>query len=344
MFKGLAIAAALFVFAGAAQAAGTKTVSDWTGVCSNLGNCAAFGFSEEDADTAAYLRVDRAAGPGAAPSVLIAFDPGDKQPSATWTLELDGRPVAGVGPVRAIGGDGGARARLSGPGALALIEALRNGKTLAILAAGKPVATVSLTGSAAVLLWVDDQRGRVGTVTALARPGSKPASAVPPAPATPLVVAAPAVSQAGLPKLVPKSLIKGDADCDLTGVDTPDDIVARLAPGVVLWGPECQMLAYNEVSVFFLGDEQAGHLKPITFPEAPGAEQASDDELINASFDPKTRTLSMFAKGRGIGDCGETASWVWDGKSFQLLSEFDMPECRGASPDDWTALYEARTK
>jgi hypothetical protein len=206
------------------------------------------------------------------------------------------------------------------------------------------VATVSLAGSAAVLLWVDDQQGRVGTVTALARPGSKPASSVPPPPAEPEVVAAPAVGQTGLPKFAPKSLIKADADCDLTGVDTPDDIVARLAPGLVLWGPECQMAAYNEVSLFFLGDEHAGHLRRISFAEAAGAGQASDDELMNASFDAKTRTLSMLAKGRGPGDCGETASWVWDGKTFRLVSEFDMPECRGVSPDDWSPLYEARTK
>jgi hypothetical protein len=338
----LATALALVVFAGAAQAAGTKTVSDWTGVCSNLGNCGAFGFSPEDADTDAYLRVGRAAGPAAAPTVLIALDPGDAQPSATWALELDGRPIAGVGPLRATGGDGGARARLSGPAALALIEALRNGKMLAILSNGKPVATVSLAGSAAVLLWVDDQQGRVGTVTALARPGPKPASSVPPAPPTPLIVAAPAVSQAGLPKVAPKSLTKGVVGCD--AIDSPDDIVARLAPGVVLWGPECEAGPYNEVSIFFLGDEHGGHPKQITFAEAPGGDQASDDEPMNASFDPKTRTLSAFAKARGIGDCGETTSWVWDGKSFRLLSEFDMPACRGASPDDWPALYEARAR
>jgi len=343
--RGLLIAAAaLCLMAGGARAAGTKTVNDWTGVCSNVGNCAAFGFAAEDADTDAYLRVDRAAGPAAAPSVLIAFDPADTQPNATWTLELDGRPIAGVGPARAVGSEGGARAQLSGPTALALIEALRNGKTLAIVADDKTIATVSLAGSAAILLWVDDQQGRVGTVTALAKPGSKPASAVPPPAPRPLIAPAPAVSQAGLPKFAPKSLIKGVSDCDLTGVDTPDDIVARLAPGLVLWGPECQMGAYNEVSIFFLGDEHAGHLKRLSFSEAAGADQASDDELVNASFDPKTRTISMFAKGRGPGDCGEAASWVWDGKSFRLLSESAMSECRGVSPDDWTALYEARTK
>jgi len=341
MLRTFAAAAALLVLASGAQAAGTKSVADWTGVCSNIGHCAAFGFAAEAADTDAYLRVDRAAGPTAAPGVLIALDPADTQPNATWTLTLDGRPVAGVGPVKAVGSDSGARARLTGPPAMALIEALRNGKSLAILAGGKPVATVSLTGSAAVLLWVDDQQGRVGTLTALARPGPKPASAVPPAPPTPLITPAPAVSQAGLPKAAPKSLTKGEIGCD--PIDTPEDIVARLAPGVVLWGPECETGPYNEVSLVFLGDEHAGHLKRVSFVDTRGPGQASD-ELMNASYDPKTRTLSMFAKARGLGDCGETAAWVWDGKSFRLLWERDMPACRGASPDDWRALYEARAR
>jgi len=339
----LAAAAALVLIAGAAHAAGTKTVTDWMGVCSNVGNCAAFGFSAQDADTDAYLRIDRAAGPAAAPKVLVAFDPADTQPSATWTLTLDGRPIAGVGPMPAVGGDSGARAKIAGPPALALIEALRNGKTLAILSGGKPLATVSLAGSAAILLWVDDQQGRVGTVTALAKPGPKPASTVPPPSPLPLVVAAPAVSQAGLPKFAPKSLTKGVSDCDLTGIDTPADIVARLAPGLVLWGPECEMAPDNEVSLFFLGDEHAGHLKGVSFAEASGSDDAGG-ELMNANFDPKTQTISMLAKLRGLGDCGESASWVWDGKSFRLLSERTMPACRGVSPDDWSPLYEARTK
>lgn len=337
--------AAVLAMAGAAHAAGTKTVKDWTAVCNNLGDCTAFGFSQEGADTNAYLMIQRQAGPAAQPTVTIVYDSADKQPAQTWALALDNKPVAGIGPVRAAGGDNGARATLTGAAAQHLIDALRNGQGLELDAGGKSLEEVSLAGSAATLLWVDDQQGRVGTVTALTRKGAAPASSVHPRLTPPLVRAAPPVSQAGLPKHAPKSLIKSVSDCDFDASSgEPDDTIARLAPGVVLWGPECEMAAYNETSVFFIGDEHAGHLKRVIFPEAPGVGQPTDDLLMNVGFDAPTQTLSSFSKGRGIADCGSTEAWVWDGKAFQLAREETMPECRGVVPDDWPSLFVSRQK
>ena len=341
----LIVLAVALAVAGEAHAAGTTQVKDWLGVCANTGACTAFGLGAEENDTGAYLMVQRDAGPAAGPKVTLVVDAGDKQPASTWTLTLDGRPIRGVGPVRAAGSEAGARAVLAGPSATALIAALRNGQSLAFSAAGKSVGEISLSGSAAVLLWVDDQQGRVGTVTALVRPGSRPASAVPPPIAPPLIVAAAAVSQAGVPARAPKSMIKGIDDCDLDpGIKDPDDIVARLAPGLMLWGPECEMGAYNSLNVFFLGDERGGALKRISFPEPPGSDQAKDDLLINAQFDASSQTMATFSKGRGIGDCGDVTDWVWDGKAFRVSSEDIMPACRGVPPDDWPPLFVSRQK
>ncbi len=341
----LLAAAAALVMAGAAHAAGTKTVKDWTAVCNNLGDCVAFGFSEEGGDADAYLKIERRAGPAAQPRVAIVFDSANAQPAQTWTLSLDGKPIAGLGPVRAAAGQNGAHASLTGAAADQLIAALRNGQALELDAGGKSLEEVSLAGSSAVLLWVDDQQGRVGTVTALSHKGAAPASSVHPPPAPPLVPAAAPVSQAGLPTHAPKSLIKGVSECDFDASSgEPDDTIARLSPGVVLWGPECEMAAYNETSVFFIGDEHAGHLKRVVFPEPPGGGHAGDDLLMNVGFDPKTQTLSAFAKARGIADCGSTEAWVWDGKAFQIASSQVMPECRGVPPDDWPSLFVSRQK
>lgn len=340
----IALVAALAAASGA-QAAGTKTVKDWLGVCANTGACSAFGFAPEEDETGGYLIIQRDGGPAAAPKVAIVYDAGDKQPAADWTLSLDGYPIAGVGPVHAAGSEAGARAELGGHAASAVIAALRNGRSLAVEAKGSAVVEISLAGSAAILLWVDDQQGRLDTVTALARPGARPAASVPAAAAAPLIRAAPPVDQKGVPGHAPTGIIKDVADCDLDpAAQTPDDIVARLAPGVVLWGPQCQMAAYNEVSVFFIGDERARNLKRVSFPEPPGSGQASDDLLFNASFDAKTQTLSMFSKARGIADCGEAASWVWNGKAFQVISDSIMPACRGVPSGDWPPLFLSRQK
>ena len=180
-------------------------------------------------------------------------------------------------------------------------------------------------------------------MTALGKPGSKPAASVPPPVTPPLILAAPPVAQGGLPKQAPPSLIKTIDDCDLDAANKdPDDIVARLSPGVVLWAPECSTGAYNALNVLFIGDEHAHGLKRVALPEAPGADQATDDEPMNVSFDAKTQTFSSFSKGRGIGDCGEVDSWVWNGKAFELISETSMSECRGVISDDWPPLFVSR--
>jgi hypothetical protein len=339
-----ALAFAIVLGGGAAHAAGTKTVKDWTAVCNNLGDCTAFGFSEEGSDTDAYLKIERQAGPAGPLRVSLVYDSADKQPAQTWTLSLDGKPIAGLGPVHAAAGENGARATLTGPAADRLVAALLGGKSLELDAGGKSLEEVSLAGSAAILLWVDDAQGRVGTVTALTRKGPAPAASVHARLSPPLVVAAAPASQAGLPKHAPKSVVAHDAECDQGSA--PNDVIVRLAPGVVLWGPECNSGAYNQVNDFFIGDEHAGHLNPVKFPEAPGSSpsEGGGDALMNVEYQPKTQMLSSFSKGRGIGDCGGNEAWVWTGKAFALAHEEIMPECRGVPSQDWPSLYVSRQR
>ncbi|HZZ88739.1 MAG TPA: DUF1176 domain-containing protein [Caulobacteraceae bacterium] len=340
----IGLAASLAVATGA-HAAGIKQVKDWIGVCANTGACTAVGFGAEEDATGAYLMIERSAGPAAQPKATLVFDAAEATPAADWILTIDDHPVAGLGSVHANGSEAGARAELTGRAAAALIAALRAGDQLAFAPPGKDGGDVSLAGSAAVLLWIDDQQGRVGTVTALARPGPKPAASVPPAIPPPLIAPAPAVDQKGVPGHAPRSMIKGIGDCDLDpAVKDPDDIVARLASGLLLWGPQCTMGAYNEGNVFFLGNERGGSLRRVDFPEPPGASAKSDDLLINAEFDPKTQSMSMRDKARGIGDCGELTTWVWDGGAFRVTRELSMPACRGMLPEDWPVLFASRQK
>src|SRR5580658_7819157 len=174
---GLAAAAALMAFAlaGVAHGAGTKTVKDWTAVCDNLGDCQAFGFSPEDAENEGYLIVKRRGGGDTPVSLTLVFDPGDTQPAGSWRVTVDGKPVTGVGPLNAGGSQNGSRVQLPGAASGLLLDALKNGKSLEVASAdGKAEFTVSLAGSSAILLWLDDQQGRIGTVTALIRAGGKP--------------------------------------------------------------------------------------------------------------------------------------------------------------------------
>jgi len=343
-FLAVVIAALALAPAGAARATGMKTFKAWYAVCDNLRACVAFGFPDIEADIGGYLRIARGGAPGAAPVVSLAITADDAPKAAAWTVQVDGRPVPGLAAVAVKGADDGQSVKLSAAQGAALIEAIRNGQTLDVSGGGKSIFSLSLGGSAAALLWVDDQQQRVGTVTALGRKGDRPAAAVPPVPPAPGLHAAAIPSQKGLPEHVPMPVRRArgkDCTAEARGdMDAP--LIARLAPGLVLWGPVCDQGAYSIGNSLLLGDEKGGALRPLHLPYPPGLAERTASELSDPEFEPKTATLTSFAKGRGIGDCGEMLSWVWDGKAFQLSSAQVMTECHGVPMDDWPTLWVTR--
>lgn len=75
----------------------------------------------------------------------------------------------------------------------------------------------------------------------------------------------------------------------------------------------------------------------------PGADPAMpDNSTVNGAYDPKTRTLSAFAKGRGIGDCGSAQTWAWTGDRFVLTEESTMGQCAGVRSDLWPVAWRTR--
>ena len=68
--------------------------------------------------------------------------------------------------------------------------------------------------------------------------------------------------------------------------------------------------------------------------------EENDGTIVNATWDPKTRLLSSFAKGRGLGDCGIINSFAWDGRLFRLVSQEAMDNCRGSV--DYITTWRAR--
>ena len=62
--------------------------------------------------------------------------------------------------------------------------------------------------------------------------------------------------------------------------------------------------------------------------------------LTEADFSIEDRLLSEWAKGRGLADCGMSASWTWDGRMFRLTSYRSLEECRGAPPGTWLSRWQ----
>jgi hypothetical protein len=329
--------------AGAVNAQEVKHFKTWIAACDNLRSCAAYGFSDDSADDLGYLKLTRAGGPNATPRVVLqALDlNGDDKPALKWRILVDGSAPPGLAGLNTRTDDTGPRVELSTDQSRTLIAALRNGAALT-LAGGKTPVTISLSGAAASLLWIDDRQGRVGTVAALAARGPRLAASVAPAPISPTVRAAALVSQARLPTKLPAGFDSRPdmSDCD-TGNDHPAPFVVRLGSGQMLWAAACSQGAYNIIYKIFIADEAGRNARTSRLPAAIPSASNDETEVMNLNYRAKTGMLSSFAKARGLGDCGEQTSWVWDGHAFRLVDDSVMPDCHGVTADDWPSVFHA---
>ncbi len=330
----------------APQKAGVlKTFKDWKVGCDNARNCVALGLSADADALSGYLKLSRAGDAEAVPEVAFTTWPEDenvKVSEPSVKLSLEGNVAGGV-PADALPAelDGDVVSLKLSPAAVAeLLLALRSATaiTMELLDSGKSVSsqTISLAGSSAALLYMDDEQKRIGTVTALAKPGSAGADTIPPVPALPVVTSLPVTDMADpLPK-APRTAAKPSSDCG----DGPSPYVAfQLPGGASLWGACASAGAYNYAYEFrlFVGGKPG---RPWSYT-VPGVKPDDPAWLWNAYVDNSSKTLNSFMKGRGLGDCGDATEWAFDGKDFAALTYQSMDDCRGVMQEDWPVLYRA---
>lgn len=331
--------------AGAAGASGVKTFRDWTAVCDNLNTCVAFATPAADAAEVAWLRLERTGEAGAPVSMVIAVYAEDDPNvgGGPWFLDVDGKPVPGLGALYPVqDGSGYWRMEIPAANARALAIAARDGSVLKLTRRKKDPLTLSLSGGAATLIWIDEQQGRLGSPTALSRGAGTPKAIT--VPAMPGIAVGAAIAQTDLPKSVPAAVMRLLPDCEDMSDRQVEPLIARLAPGVVLYAPVCSLGAYNAVHNLILAGEHGEGARTITLPLPTGYGGGGISDPMNLDYDPDTRILGSFAKGRGLGDCGDEIQWIWDGKAFQLLTARVMPFCSGVPGDDWPSLYQAMVR
>lgn len=324
--------ALLAAVAIAAPATGElKTFKDWIVGCDNGLACQADGVLPEDDSVSATIAVKRGAEAGAVPEIWFRIDDGKPADLVSdgqslhlhLTARDDGAEVAAADSVR-------------------LANALVTAKSLSVVDSdGKPIAAISLNGSTAALLYMDDKQHRVGTVTALVRNGSAPASSIPPPPAVPVIVAA-ARSSRPPAKLTPAEIrkIRGEDACDDPAREEDTDY-ERLddRSTLALISEVCASGAYNFFYVpMIVGDD--GRARAALFDDARPQSPNEDNGVFNAGWDPKARTLETGMKGRGIGDCGAWSTYTWDGERFRLIELNVMNDCRGSI--DFITVWRAR--
>ncbi|HEX8623419.1 MAG TPA: DUF1176 domain-containing protein [Allosphingosinicella sp.] len=325
----------LAVAAVAPQPSELKAFQDWAVGCDNGRACHAVALMPEDwPDDGLTMSVRR--GPEAGAQPILAFEIGADSNAAS--VSADGRRM----DVRLIGSEG--QTKVAGADTAAMVAALRSASRIELRSAdGKPLGTVSLKGASAALLYMDEKQGRIGTATALVRPGTRP----PPGPPPPLPVVTAAPVSSGRPlALTPAGLaaLRKKHGCTLDEVGGPEEAeTATMTARETLLLLACGSGAYNVSYVpFVLRRGRRG--VEATLADFDLAEPWWKDEgkpmLINAGWDKESGLLGSFSKGRGLGDCGTTSEYAWDGTRFRLVGQADMDECRGST--DYITTWRAK--
>ena len=329
------IAAALLAAAAVPHPAELKTFQDWTVGCDNGAACHAVALMPEDwPDDGLTMSVRR--GPGPTDSPAIAIELGSDSNAAA--LIADGKRLA----VRLVGAEGATG--IAPADVATMVETLRSAGRLEVEGAdGKKLGTVSLKGASAALLYMDERQRRTGTATALIRRGTRPAPGPPP----PLpVIAAPPVSAARPLALTAAELrsLRNKHGCSIGEVGGPDESEsAALGPSATLLLLACGSGAYNVSHVPFVLRRGRGGVQATLAPfdiRPDWWAKEGKPILINAGWDKERGLLASFSKGRGLGDCGTSTTYAWDGRAFRLFEQSEMRECRGSI--DYITTWRAR--
>lgn len=318
---GLALSAAVAPVHAGGPLGISFTHKDWALVCDNTLACRAEGYQAEDGGSEPVsLQITRLAGPGQPVSMALVY--------STEKAKV-GEPLQfTVGKAR-VGGLSGETLRIPDTAAAGLLpELLRNETSRLASARGEADWTLSLAGLKAVLLKMDEAQGRLDTPGALVRRGGRPESTVPAA------VPAPVIRRAALEATRPSDAALGPRilasikpqviqdQCNDTG-GTPMPEVVRLTGSRVALALPCAQGAYNFTFLLFGAND-----KP---PYGARLLQA------HGEFDAATGTVRSSMKGRGLGDCWSSETWVFDGSGFTLAESAGSAMCRGFPGGAWSS-------
>jgi hypothetical protein len=309
-----------------------KTFRDWIVGCDNGRACHATSLMPEGemADSPLTMSIKRGPAPGAPPEIRVHGGEGKAA-----RLVADGRALGAR--LRAEEAGEEEAWRVDDEGMAETLAAVRRARTIAVEdGPGRRLGSVSLAGASAALLYIDEAQKRLGTVTALARTGPRPASAVPPPPPLPRIASAAVPGARGFRVGEDRiAALRKQAGCIPDEEDWPgygsEQAMLDANHSLILLG--CGAGAYNYNSIPYVARRSGAAIEIALarFDLSPTSGEGDDPPtLVNAGWDAKQGLLTSFAKGRGLGDCGVGDDYAWDGSRFRLVEQIVMGECRGS--------------
>ncbi len=299
---------------------------DWTLACDNTRTCRAAGYQRDDGDSEPVsILLTRPGGPGQRVSAELMLGQYEETtlPKQLQLQINDAKPA-----LLQYDADAGT-ATLSEAQVSTLLASLTRISRIVLIAEDGRRWTVSDRGASAVLLKMDEFQGRLGTPGALVRKGTRAEASVLPALPVPVVtvVKAPPTRPADTALATSTALraaLAAATSADDCAALHPDDsmfadegpqqiTVQRLSADKLLVSQNCWRAAYNTGDGYWVVNDRA--------PYHP--------TLVTASAaDGDVRSIEQAHKGRGLGDCWYTASWVWNGTRFVKSAEANSGLCR----------------
>jgi hypothetical protein len=334
VLRGLALIL-VCVLAPALAAAEVKTIRDWTAECDEDLTCVATASGAGGmvmGGTGYQLRFARAPGDASWWSMRFFLKHVTK-PKADGEMAVSvdgGAPISFYEEYGYLRDADGITFGIAGGDDLSkLFAAVRKGRKLTLSYETSEGRTqkedFSLSGLAAVLLWIDDQQKRVGRSSEISSPAGVEGDA----------------KFTAKKDVLDQIALRVKFDCD----SPPEDSEVgsyHLPGGFALHIAQCFAGPYNFTQLYFL--ERRDDLQLIYFADYYDG-WTGTNQLFNSEFNPKTGWLGAFYKGRGVGDCGSTGQWVWSGYSFKLVEYSAWPDCdNGKNSDDWNVVYKHQAK
>ena len=232
---------------------------------------------------------------------------------------------------------------------VALFPGLRAGKRLAVTytheRGARQALSFSLNGLANALAWIDDRQRRSGSREAVGVPG---------APGRKLAQAATPQSGGAAPKkaanALPEAIAKihaADAECDMQErmpqIFKEGTVRGSLDDNNTLFMLPCFAGAYNTgFRIYVFNMRYPEDVRPEYFAAYSDRRGwFGKPDLINAVYDPTTKTITAHELGRGIGDCGSLPSYRWTADGLRLVTFRYWAKCDGTHmADDWPVIYD----
>ena len=289
---------------------------DWYLACDNTGTCRAAGYSDISNLNPVAVMFTREAGPATPVTAKVFL--GDESNFDHWpeqnNLYINSQEL---GPIK--------HDTLTTMQIQAILDVVTKDALIEI-GDGKSNWVLSGSGASAVFRRMDEYQGRLNTPFAIVTKGQGDESKVNPAAAPKLVnVGGDAIMKPIEPgsalygRLLPQlrasyQVVEDSAECHMLFEEAPSIAIAKLNNGQSLIEAHCWMAAYNYGSNYWLLGE---------------GDDALPKHLNISGNDYSDGMISSAHKDRGLGDCWNFESWLFDGQKMVRSSDGNTGLCRG---------------